>query len=107
MNEVTWERRGMIHHPITETPKAGRKPQPTVGEWTPARLREAHRRFGAGEVSFLVAEGERLYQRERKRAQRAGRMSPTDRAWAEREAVRGSWVLDTIQNRAKVTNTTE
>lgn len=93
-----WSKRGLIHVPIApESP--GRPPKPVVGEWTDTRLREAHRRFNEGDRSLLVREGERVYQARRKRAQRAGAMSPVDRVWATRAAVKGSWVWDTKQNR--------
>lgn len=106
MSDVRWERRGLMHVPVTVDPKPGRPAIPVVGEWTPARLREAHRRHTRGVRSFLVVEGERLYQRERKRAQRAGRMSPVDRAWAEKNAIKSSWIVDERANRrASVTNT--
>lgn len=100
-----WELRNGIRVPIIEPTPPGRRPQPTVGEWTPARLRQAHRRYAAGDTSLLVREGERLYQRERKRAQRRG-LSATDREWAEKAAVRGSWILDERANRTvTLTNT--
>jgi hypothetical protein len=101
-----WSRRGLIHIPVApESP--GRPPKPTVGEWTDTRLREAHRRFHNGSRDFLTLEGERVYQARRKRAQRAGAMSPVDRVWAEKNAVKSSWEMDTRANRrARLTNTT-
>lgn len=101
-----WELRAGIRVPVIEPTPPGRRPQPTVGEWTPDKLRQAHRRYAAGDTSLLVREGERLYQRERKRAQRSGAMSPADRSWAEKNAVKFSWDMDTRTNRrASVTHT--
>lgn len=102
-----WKRHGLIHVPVIPDSSPGRPPKPVVGEWTDTRLREAHRRFNEGDRSLLVREGERVYQARRKRAQRAGHMSPVDRVWAEKNAVKSSWVLDTKNNRrASVSNTT-
>lgn len=102
-----WERRGLVHIPIPSEPKSGRTPKPTIAEWTPDRLKAAHRRFFHGDRDLLTREGERLYQAERKRQQRAGAMSPGDRKWAEKNAVKSSWELDTRTNRcASVANTT-
>lgn len=102
-----WQRRGLIRVPIPPAPVPGRPPRPTFGEWDDKDLREAHRRWNLGVRDLATAEGERVYQARRKRAQRAGAMNPVDRAWANREAVRGSWLLDERANRANVTSTTE
>jgi hypothetical protein len=94
-----WSRRGLIHVPVIPAPAPGRPPKPVVGEWTDTRLREAHRRFHNGSRDLLTLEGERVYQARRKRAQRAGHMNPVDRAWATRQAIRWSWVMDERANR--------
>ena len=103
-----WELRGGVRVPIPLPASGpGRPPRPTVGEWDTRRLLDAHRRFNGGDRSLLVCEGERVYQARRKRAQRSGVMSPVDRVWAERNAVKSSWEMDTRANRrASVTNTT-
>lgn len=94
-----WKRHGLIHVPVIPAAVPGRPPKPVVGEWTDERLRSAHRRFNEGERSLLVREGERVYQARRKRAQRAGHMSPVDRVWATRAAVKGSWLQYERDNR--------
>lgn len=94
-----WKRQGLIHVPVIPEAAPGRPPKPVVGEWTDERLKTAHRKFNEGERSLLVREGERVYQARRKRAQRAGHMSPIDRVWAQKAAVKGSWIWDTKQNR--------
>lgn len=104
MTEIRWERRGLVHVPIIDEPSPGRPPKPTVGDWTDTRLREAHRRFHNGVRDILTCEGERVYQARRKRAQRAGAMTPTDRVWAERNAVKESWRIE--ERRARVANNT-
>lgn len=111
MTEIRWEQRGLIRVPvIVEEPpkrKPARVPQPTTQDWDEETLREAHRRYYHGERDLTTCEGERVYQARRKRAQRSGAMSPVDRVWAEKNAVKGSWVLDTKNNRrASVSNTT-
>lgn len=93
-----WERRGLIHIPVAPE-KPGRPPKPTFGEWSDKDLREAHRRFNTGVRDLATVEGERVYQARRKRAQRAGAMSPIDRKWAERNAVKSSWEQWTRHNR--------
>ena len=105
-DSVVWQRRGLIHVPVIPEAAPGRPAKPVVGEWTDERLKTVHRLFNEGERSILVREGERVYQARRKRAQRAGHMSPVDRVWAEKNAVRMSWVIDTRANRrASVSNT--
>jgi hypothetical protein len=99
MTEIRWKRRGLVHVPVIPAAVPGRPPKPTVGDWDEARLREAHRRFGRGVRDILTCEGERVYQARRKRAQRAGAMTPSDRAWAERNAVLSSWRVDERNNR--------
>lgn len=102
-----WSRRGLIHVPIIPPAQPGRPARPTFTDWSDRDLREAHRRFNLGVRDLATSEGERVYQARRKRAQRAGMMNPVDRLWAERNAVKSSWVLDTKQNRrANVSNTT-
>lgn len=94
----SWKRRGLIHIPVASE-QPGRPPRPTVGEWDTKTLREAHRRFYHGDRDLLTVEGERVYQARRKRAQRAGAMSPIDRVWAEKNAVKSSWEQWTRDNR--------
>lgn len=100
-----WQRRGLIHIPIPPESNPGRPPQPTFGEWDDKDLREAHRRWNLGDRDLATVEGERVYQARRKRAQRAGAMSPVDRVWAERNAVRESWRI--AERHARIANTTE
>jgi hypothetical protein len=102
-----WQRRGLVHVPVIADTPAGRPPQPTFGEWSEKDLREAHRCWNLGVRDLSTVEGERVYQARRKRAQRAGAMSPIDRVWAEKNAVKSSWEQWTRANRdASVANTT-
>lgn len=64
------------------TPKPGRPLLPDSG-WEQHELIDAHRRYAAGERDDLTREGERIYHRERKRAQRARQMQAE--AHAEKE----------------------
>jgi len=102
-----WELRNGVRVPVSgDAPKpnkGGRPPKPILGSWTPERIRQAHTRHNAGDRSLLVVEGERLYQRGRKRAQR-GRMTAADRAWCERNAVAWSWTF--LERGARMTNAT-
>lgn len=114
--------KGGVRYPVIEEPppKPVRRPKPkptdTVRvlvdgiEWTDELLAEAHRRHWRGYRDAWTLAGNREWDRRRKAATRAriaaGGLSSTDLAWAERAAVRGSWVLDTQMNRASVSNTT-
>lgn len=49
----------------------GRAPQPTQFFWDTATARRAHANFYRGERDPWTVEGERVYQRNRKRRQRA------------------------------------
>ena len=117
-----WVLRGGIRVPIIEPepekPKR-QKPKPAdpvgvlVGEtvWTDEALTEAHRRHWHGYRDAWTVAGNREWDRRRKAATRArlaaGGLSATDREWAEKNAVKMSWVIDTHRNRrASVTNTT-
>lgn len=117
-----WVLRGGVRYPVIEEPKPKpvRKPKPKPAdtvrvlvegiEWTDDLLAEAHRRHWRGYRDAWTVAGNREWDRRRKAATRArlaaGGLSAVDRAWAERAAVRGSWVLDTRMNRASVSNTT-
>lgn len=117
-----WVLRGGIRVPVIEAepekPKRERpKPADPVGVlvaetvWTDETLTEAHRRHWHGYRDAWTLAGNREWDRRRKATTRArlaaGGMSATDLAWAERAAVRGSWMLDTRTNRrASVSNTT-
>lgn len=88
-----WVRRGLISVPMPpeETPrKVGHPRRDTFFDWDRPAVLKAHADFVAGDRGLQAREGERLYQRERKRIQRA-RMSRTDLAWAEKNAVEWSW----------------
>lgn len=104
MTDIRWEQRGLIRVPVVVDEPVRRKPgpvaKPTVGDWDTGTLREAHRRYSHGDRDLLTSEGERVYQARRKRAQRAGAMSPVDRVWAEKNAVKSSWEQWTRANRS-------
>lgn len=99
MDNPEFVRQGMVWVPARA--KAGPKPKKTFYAWTPANIKHAHSLFFAGDRTVWVREGERLYQRGRKRVQRS-RMSRADMAWAERNAVAHSWHL--AESRARVAN---
>lgn len=114
-----WVLRGGIRVPIIEPEKPKRqrtKQTDPVGVlvaetvWTDEALTEAHRRHWHGFRDAWTVAGNREWDRRRKAAKRAyiaaGGMSAVDRAWAEKNAVKMSWVIDTrLNRRASVANT--
>ena len=117
-----WVLRGGVRYPVIEVPppKPVRKPKPKPAdavrvlvdgiEWTDDLLAEAHRRHWRGYRDAWTVAGNREWGRQYRAKARAhiaaGGLSATDREWAERAAVSGSWVLDCRMNRASVSNTT-
>lgn len=107
MNEVTWQRRGLIHVPVVPEPRPGRPPKANLWSWdNPEDVKAAHAFWNHGARDLWTREGERVYQSKRKRVQRS-RMSAVDRAWCEKNVVKSSWEQFTRTNRdASVANTT-
>lgn len=119
MNEIRWERRGLIQVPVVDEPE--RELCRVCGCVSPVglcrpcrdssreRVHGSHAGFNQHKrrmerpcVECVAAE--RLYQGKR---YRRGQLSDVDRAWAEKNAVKSSWELDTRLNRSvRVVNTT-
>lgn len=95
-----WVRRGGVLVPVMPDPvkKPGRKPRKVLFDWDETQLRAAHSAYVSGDRDLWTREGERLYNTGRKRIQSA-RLSKIDLEWAERDAVKWSWEVDTRTNR--------
>lgn len=74
-----WERRGLVAVFVATDPEAtkhnkpGPKPRPEKYIWGDQDLRDAHTRYLYGERDDYIREGERVYQRTKKREERAAR----------------------------------
>jgi hypothetical protein len=112
MSEIRWERRGMIRVPVVEDEptktlcKVCGCPSP-VGLCRPCRDSQRVRVHGShsgfnqhqrrNELPCLAcSDAERVYQGKR---YRKGSLSAVDREWAQKNAVKSSWELDTRTNR--------
>lgn len=106
----SWIRRGAVWVPVLapEPKPAPRKPKLSdpVGRlvadivWTDETLRDAHAAYVRGNRDVATLAGHREWYRRWKADVRAGRrMSKTDRRWAEKSAVKGSWLMDERTNR--------
>lgn len=116
MNEFqgTWKRRGLVHVPVIddEPPKPKQSCRVCGGyartglcrpckESTRVRVHGSHSGFNQHKrrnelPCQACSDAEATYQRKR---YRRGALSPRDLAWAEKDAVKSSWLLDTKRNR--------
>lgn len=120
MTEFRWQRRGLIQVPVVEDEpvrvlcRVCGEPSP-VGLCRPCRD-SARVRVHGSHAGFAqhkrrnelpcreCSVAEKVYQGKR---YRRGQLSKTDLEWAEKNAVKSSWELDTRTNRrASVSNTT-
>lgn len=76
-----WERRGLVSVFVADDPermkenKPGPIPRPESFKWSEDDLRAAHAHYVSGDRDAYIREGERVYQRLRKRAGRRTRQS--------------------------------
>lgn len=111
MTEIQWQRRGLIQVPVVDEPE--RELCRVCGVVSPVGLcrpcRDSARvRVHGSHAGFnqhkrrhenpceACSVAEKVYQGKR---YRRGQLSKRDREWAEKAAVRGSWLLDSRLNR--------